>query len=292
MNTRYMLYIENEPTQRATGGVALQQVLPHRVVPVRTAEEGLHYFVQAPLACEGAIARHRLPGMSGAQFFARLWQHNPEQYGGMLRLLVSSPSDVQLPQVAAQIGVDHWSHPFMGSSSMALARHVQEQYHQTKSAVSHSSSSPVFSSKSSSRLLYVDDDGMDRLRYGMALTERLQDQRYEVVRMDSPQRGFAELIRDPQRYQVVVSDYRMPQRTGLEFLRDVGSIRDLDHLLRILVSNTPTPELAAQAQKIGALFVPKERRARVFADAIYQQVVDYVPPMTKEDHFRRTSAIP
>lgn len=285
----YMLYIEPEATQRAMGGVALGQALPQRIVPARTAEEGLVHYLQAPLACKGAIARHHLPGLKGTEFFARVWQHDPGRYGEMFNLLFSSLPNAQVERAASQLGVEYWSPDSLGSSSLALARHAKDRYATTRAV--RAVALPA-RSLASPRLLYVDDDGMDRLRYGTNLKMRLGDIGYEVVCMDSPRKGLVELTKNPQQYQVVVSDYHMPGHTGLEFLQDIGSIPDLDHLLRILVSNAPPPGLAEQAKSIGAVLVPKEKRARVFADAIYELVSASLPPAPKRASFSWESALP
>ncbi|OGR07385.1 MAG: hypothetical protein A2511_07825 [Deltaproteobacteria bacterium RIFOXYD12_FULL_50_9] len=102
------------------------------------------------------------------------------------------------------------------------------------------------------RILCVDDEN----NVLKALKRLFMDEEYEIITANSGLEGLAILEKEPQ-IQVVISDYRMPEMNGVEFLRQVFERRP--ETVRIVLSG-----FADTASVVGAIneghiykFIPK-----------------------------------
>lgn len=89
------------------------------------------------------------------------------------------------------------------------------------------------------RILVVEDDADIR----HCLGELLEGEGYEVTAAPSGEDGLAALRHD--RFDLVVSDYSLPGRTGTVMLRDAAREGCLMNTRSILVTAHPTPQLDA-----------------------------------------------
>jgi PAS domain S-box-containing protein len=71
------------------------------------------------------------------------------------------------------------------------------------------------------RLLLVDDEEL----LGNAVAKMMEHLGYVPVRFKSPNAAFAEFARDPSAFAALVTDYTMPELTGLELARSVRALR-------------------------------------------------------------------
>jgi signal transduction histidine kinase/ActR/RegA family two-component response regulator len=95
------------------------------------------------------------------------------------------------------------------------------------------------------RVLYIDDEA----QLVALASELLQLDGLEVVGHLDADAALAELHADPQRFDVVVSDFNMPKLSGLDVARAVAAIRP--DLPVIIASGYITPELQREAAICG-----------------------------------------
>jgi len=99
---------------------------------------------------------------------------------------------------------------------------------------------------SGQRILFVDDQ-----KWLIALVERLLTQRgYQVQGFHSPQVALDALHAEPDAFDLVVTDYKMPGHTGLDVIRAIKAIRPDMPIL--LVSGYLSDKVREQAKRAGA----------------------------------------
>jgi signal transduction histidine kinase/ActR/RegA family two-component response regulator len=96
------------------------------------------------------------------------------------------------------------------------------------------------------RVLYVDDDEALVFLVRRVLTRK----GFDVTTFTSPQEALAWLRDDPQRVDLLVTDYNMPGYSGVDLLRDVKAFRA--NLPVALASGYVTPEIEHNALTHGA----------------------------------------
>ena len=95
-------------------------------------------------------------------------------------------------------------------------------------------------------MLYVDDD--EALVF---LVRRVLSRKgFDVHTFTAPREALAWLQQDPQRVDLLVTDYNLPGYSGVELLRDVKALRPA--LPVALASGYVTPEIERNAQAHGA----------------------------------------
>jgi DNA-binding NtrC family response regulator len=95
------------------------------------------------------------------------------------------------------------------------------------------------------KILFVDDEPHILL----ALKRALQAERYELVFSSSASEAIEELSRN--RYDVIISDNRMPETSGVDLLREVR--RKFPSTLRVLMSAYTEADDKRRAQQEGAV---------------------------------------
>ncbi len=95
-------------------------------------------------------------------------------------------------------------------------------------------------------MLYVDDDEALVFLVRRVLTRK----GFDVTTFTSPQEALEWLRDDPQRVDLLVTDYNMPGYSGVELLRDVKAFRA--NLPVALASGYVTPEIEQNALAHGA----------------------------------------
>jgi DNA-binding NtrC family response regulator len=119
------------------------------------------------------------------------------------------------------------------------------------------------------RLLVIDDELDMLVLLRLILAER---NRYEVVTTPNPLE--AEQILGDQEIDLVITDWRMPGRSGLEVL-EAAHRRDPD-LPVILITAYDSPESAAEAEKKGAFaYLPKPFRKDRLLDVVEKGLAAY-----------------
>ncbi len=99
---------------------------------------------------------------------------------------------------------------------------------------------------SGQRILFVDDQ-----KWLIALVERLLTERgYQVLGFDSPQSALDALHSEPDAFDLIVTDYKMPGHTGFDIIRAMKAIRPDMPIL--LVSGFLSDKLREQAERAGA----------------------------------------
>lgn len=113
------------------------------------------------------------------------------------------------------------------------------------------------------RILLVDDQ-----QWLLALLERLLTERgYQVRSCTDPAAALDVLNAQPDMFDLVVTDYKMPGRTGLDIIRAVRAIRP--DLPLVLVSGYVSDQLREQAERAGAAAViPKQYLATELLPAL------------------------
>ena len=99
---------------------------------------------------------------------------------------------------------------------------------------------------SGQRILFVDDQ-----KWLIALVERLlAEHGYHVQGFDRPQIALDALHAEPDAFDLIVTDYKMPGHTGFDVIRAIKAIRPEMPIL--LVSAYLSDKLRAQAERAGA----------------------------------------
>ena len=122
------------------------------------------------------------------------------------------------------------------------------------------------------KLLLVDDE-TDLLEQAKIFLER-KDERLNVVSVSSAKEGLNLL--DEENFDVIVSDYQMPEMDGLEFLEEVRNERDSD-IPFIMFTGKGREEVAIEALNLGAdRYLQKggspKTQYQVLSQAIEQEV--------------------
>jgi PAS domain S-box-containing protein len=95
------------------------------------------------------------------------------------------------------------------------------------------------------RLLYVDDDEV----MGLMVQRLLQREGYEVTGLSSPVQALALLRQDPAAFDLVISDFNMPEMSGTEL---AAQLRQLRPALPVMISSGYISEaLREQAAVLG-----------------------------------------
>lgn len=111
------------------------------------------------------------------------------------------------------------------------------------------------------RILVVEDDADIR----HCLGELLEGEGYEVIAAPTGEEGLAILRRT--RFDLVVSDYSLPGRTGTVMLRDAAREGCLTNTRSILVTAHPRPSIDA-----GVKLVRKPLDPYRFLDVVAQEI--------------------
>ena len=99
---------------------------------------------------------------------------------------------------------------------------------------------------SGQRVMYVDDD--EALVF---LVQRVLKRRgYTVITHTDPRQALAALRADPQQCDLLVTDYNMPDYSGVDLLRDIQAL--CPALPVALASGYVTPEIESAARAAGA----------------------------------------
>jgi len=99
---------------------------------------------------------------------------------------------------------------------------------------------------SGQRILFVDDQ-----KWLIALVERLLTERgYQVQGFDSSQTALDALHAEPDAFDLIVTDYKMPGHTGFDMIRAIKAIRPDMPIL--LVSGYLSDKVREQAERAGA----------------------------------------
>jgi len=99
------------------------------------------------------------------------------------------------------------------------------------------------------RLLYVDDDEV----MGLVVQSLLQREGYDVTALLSPVQALALLQEDPAAFDLVISDFNMPEMSGVEL---AARLRVLRPALPVLISSgyiSDSLRVQAAAQGVRAL---------------------------------------
>lgn len=94
------------------------------------------------------------------------------------------------------------------------------------------------------RILVIDDDNS----YRAILKEFIEDRGHTVLEAVSARDGMDIFLRE--KIDLVVSDFMMPEKNGIELLQELKSIHP--KVLFILVTGYPSLEMAKEAMKCGA----------------------------------------
>jgi two-component system, NtrC family, response regulator HupR/HoxA len=112
------------------------------------------------------------------------------------------------------------------------------------------------------RILFVDDEP----QILVALRRTLSKERYELAFSCSAREALEELER--QHYDVIVSDNRMPDTTGVQLLRQVE--RQFPKTMRVLMSCIAEGDDKKRAQEDGAVdwFIEKPWQSKELCDLL------------------------
>ena len=96
------------------------------------------------------------------------------------------------------------------------------------------------------RVLVVDDQSLIR----NVLRLILEQQGYECIEAENGYEAWTWLF-EPLPIDLILTDNHMPIMTGLQLIRKIKSVRNLDYLPIVLLSGTLTEELIREAQEMG-----------------------------------------
>lgn len=119
------------------------------------------------------------------------------------------------------------------------------------------------------RLLCVDDE-----EHILKTLERFcHNEGIPLLTAGSATEALAILEREP--VMIVISDYQMPEKNGLEFLHDVKS--RWPHIVRIMLSGCIEPDMVSQALQRGEIFgfLPKPWQRNDLKDLIKSAADQY-----------------
>ena len=94
------------------------------------------------------------------------------------------------------------------------------------------------------KVLVVDDEKLKR----MTLRDDLRESGYDVIAVESPLIGLQLLQQEA--YDVLVTDLRMPQMHGIDFLKNVK--KEHPHITVIVMTAYASVETAVEALRFGA----------------------------------------
>ena len=119
--------------------------------------------------------------------------------------------------------------------------------------------------------MYVDDDEV----MGLMVQRLLQREGYDVTGLASPVQALALLRQDPAAFDLVISDFNMPEMSGTEL---AAQLRTLRPTLPVLISSgLISDELRAQAAAQGVrALLHKEQTLEALPDLV-RQVLDTAP---------------
>ena len=127
------------------------------------------------------------------------------------------------------------------------------------------SPAPGASGRGGERLLYVDDDEV----MGLMVQRLLQREGYDVTGLVSPVQALALLQQDPAAFDLVISDFNMPEMSGTEL---AAQLRTLRPALPVLISSgyiSDELRVQAAAQGVRAL-LQKEQTLEALPDIVRQ----------------------
>ncbi len=114
-------------------------------------------------------------------------------------------------------------------------------------------------------VLYIDDDEVMLL----LVDQLLRRAGYEVSVFQNPLEALAMVRRDPRVYDLVVSDYNMPQCSGMDVAREIAAMRP--GLGVVISSGNVTEQLRSEAQRLGVrALVQKEHLLEHLGTAVQQ----------------------
>ncbi len=117
------------------------------------------------------------------------------------------------------------------------------------------------------RLLYVDDDEV----MGLMVQRLLQREGYDVTALVSPLQAWALLQADPAAFDLVISDFNMPEMSGTEL---AARLRTLRPALPVLISSGYiTDELRVQAAAQGVRALLQKEQTLEALPALVRQVL-------------------
>ena len=121
------------------------------------------------------------------------------------------------------------------------------------------------------RLMYVDDDEV----MGLMVQRLLQREGYDVTGLASPVQALALLRQDPAAFDLVISDFNMPEMSGTEL---AAQLRTLRPTLPVLISSgLISDELRAQAAAQGVRALLHKEQTLEALPGLVRQVLDTAP---------------
>ena len=129
----------------------------------------------------------------------------------------------------------------------------------------------VAASGGGERLMYVDDDEV----MGLMVQRLLQREGYDVTGLASPVQALALLRQDPTAFDLVISDFNMPEMSGTEL---AAQLRALRPTLPVLISSgLISDELRAQAAAQGVRALLHKEQTLEALPGLVRQVLDTAP---------------
>ena len=115
-------------------------------------------------------------------------------------------------------------------------------------------------------ILIADDDSAN-----LSLLEiLLQSSGHKVTSVENGQLLIDKLLEEDQNFDLVISDNTMPEKTGIEALREIRSIERLKMLSFILDTTDTSADgsLEKEVNQLGGFFLPKPFTMDELSDAI------------------------
>jgi DNA-binding NtrC family response regulator len=131
------------------------------------------------------------------------------------------------------------------------------------------SAQPAAESGHGERVLLIEDD----LLMSSMLEKLLARHGYRVSHHNDPEQAMAAVRANPQAFDIVVTDYNMPQHSGLDVITAIRRLRP--GLPTILVSGYVNDELRARAAAQGARHVLEKTRV---LDELVKLLADTLRP--------------
>ena len=136
-------------------------------------------------------------------------------------------------------------------------------------------------------VLYVDDEPQ-----ACKWFKRMFADEFRIVTAGGVQEALDQLQQQPQQFAVLLTDYRMPMRNGMELL--AAAQRDFRHLVRLLVTAFAEKELAIAAINEGHVFrilekpLDEQRTREALRDAL---ALHHLRVVERAVHEQRVSAM-